>query len=415
MNLPHNNPQTPGQRAAQQRRYEQAMALLRETSPAYEAASRFLLECVLNEPGNSIFVDAYLECWNRRYEFNYKGSFWRKFAPTYAWRQAIAAANASKIFAAGLELLQSNPWREDVLISLCDACRKLNCYEAADCYLRQGLSANNDSVELLRNRARLRAAIGDFDLAVEIWQKIQELSPGDTEAGDQLALLAPTISNEVEAQIVALRKRVEANLQDESLACELADFLAENGLFIEAEDVIAQAVASSGKSLKLLAELERLEIARLTSRVGLAIQRASIEPTDHSSELVVRLERELQNRRIEIMSQRVSREPDNAELKSQLALAFQSAERYREAVTLWEDIRRVDGYRSLACLQAGECLCHLQQFESAMTCFVTAIEAADGSAEIMRRALTRASTLAESTGRQELARRYRKELKNYHP
>lgn len=410
--MPHSEdqPQTPNQRAAQQRRYEQAMALLRAEQPDYETAGAALLQCVVNEPGNSIFVEAYLACWSRRYDHNLKGSFWRGFAPTYAWRQAVAGEDFAAATQAGLVLLQSNPWWKEVLISLADIRQAMQHGEAADRYLQQATAAHPDCPQLKRRRAELAVSVGDYARACELWRDVARLSPGDEQAEAAIRSLAPVLPPEVTEQVEVWRNEFEQNPQAGDLAVQLAGVYAEHHFYDDAERIIDAAIAAGGKSLQLIAELEAVQLARLQHRAAIARSRFEDDPAPAGQQLAERLEREYQNREIEILTQRLQRDPEATAVKQQLAEKLQRAGKYAQAVALWEEIRRIDGLRTLACLNAGESLSHLRQFEQALTCFVTAIEANDGSPEQLQRALRHAANLAESTGRREMAESFRKRI-----
>lgn len=410
MNAAESGPMSPQQRDVLQRHYDRASAILRMEQPDFDAAGESLYQCVVGEPSNSIFIEAFLICFSRKYDHNGSGSRWQWFAPRSQWRGAVAANDKHEVIRTGLSLLQVNPWNEPVLASLADATAELNALDAADRYLLHALSVHADSSELLRKRARLQTQIGDFDLAELLWSRVLELDPNDAEAKQEREFLAREENADDQIAIQNLEKQLENNPFDTETALQLADRLEAAGTIQQAQTVISQSLATSGKDLRLTTRAEELQLSHLRRRLSQATAYERRDSAPWSQKLIEQLNHEIQNREIELFSQRAARESGDVQTRVHLAEKLQKVGNYPSAVKWWEEIRRTDGLRSLACLRAGECLSHMRQFERALACFVTAIEANDGDADLLISALRHGAKLAAATGRDDLAEKYTQRL-----
>lgn len=167
---------SPAQRQRLQKCYEQGRRLsTQEKGPAYDDAHALFSECVIEDPGNLVYVDALLDNLERKYDRNKRGArlpgfggargVVKKAGMRQEWREALAA---------GPEALKSNPWDAPTLRTLARACEAHHYNEAELRYLKNALDANLKDVDVNRHCAESLARMGQFDQAIACWRRVEE-------------------------------------------------------------------------------------------------------------------------------------------------------------------------------------------------------------------------------------------------
>ncbi len=171
---------TPAQRQRLQKCYTHALKLsTQETKPDYDYAHTLLTECVTQDPGNLLYVEALLDNLERKFDRNKKGA---RLAGLGGARGGVKKA-ASKgewtdVLALGPDALSSNPWDVATLRALARACQAHHYNEVELRYLKNALDANPKDVEVNRHCAESLARMGQFDQSIACWKRVEEFGKG---------------------------------------------------------------------------------------------------------------------------------------------------------------------------------------------------------------------------------------------
>jgi tetratricopeptide (TPR) repeat protein len=168
-------------------RYTEGMELARKAE--YDRAHRLLAECVIADPANYDFVDGLLL--NLARKVRQRGASAR---PDGELRTAIAQAveerDWAEVFRMGPQSLSFNPWHAPTLLALAQACAAEGFDEVELRYLQMAYEAGPGDIEINRHCARSLARMKKFDEAINSWQRVAELAPGDEEAARMAASLS---------------------------------------------------------------------------------------------------------------------------------------------------------------------------------------------------------------------------------
>ena len=107
---PHETPMSPTKRRQLQQCFERAQDLANRAKPDLDYAHDLYSQCVVNDPGNLVYVEALLDNLQRKYKNNKKRGRLLGFGGRKAFNNAVADEHWSEIFREGMNLLRSNPW-----------------------------------------------------------------------------------------------------------------------------------------------------------------------------------------------------------------------------------------------------------------------------------------------------------------
>lgn len=431
---------TPALRRQLQQCYEHACRLLGQDKPDREYAHTLLMQCVVADPGNLVYVEAFLKNLQDKYNNNRRGA-WSLFGGggrnRGEFKKAVAKGNWAEVLKLGPELLYSNPWDVLVLRGMAQACEAFRYNEVELRYLKNALDANPKDIDVNRHCAQSLARMGQFDQAIACWHRIEELRPNDQEAKRMIAELtverarpqlgmgpaarrtasarstgtspparasgpAPstgesssqaadpgdTAAVDESSQPAPTRRtveltpvqRLEKAIQDEPEILEnyfeLIDLYVEAQRFADAERVWQRVHSVAPADLDVIAKGEELLLAVAEHQLAVAKKQAASQQTAEAKQLVERCEEELLRRQLTVWDARCQRFPDNHQLKLELATYLRRAGNYREAAERLQEARRDPQLAALATLQLGECYQQLRQYEKALHCYRRAAEKA---------------------------------------
>ena len=167
-------------------RYTEGMNLSRKAE--YDRAHQLLAECVAVDPANFDFVDGMLL--NLARKVRQRGSGTSPPESREALAKFVAAENWDEVFRIGPQCLAANPWHAPTLLALAQACAAQQFDEAELRYLQMAYEAGPRDIEVNRHCARSLARMKKFDEAINSWQRVSELDPGDEEAARMVASLS---------------------------------------------------------------------------------------------------------------------------------------------------------------------------------------------------------------------------------
>ncbi len=183
------SPVSPGLRKQLHRLYERGCELARKDPPDHDYAHSMFSECVLKDPGNLEYVEAMLDNLQRKFGNNKKGAKFRGFGRRNPLKKAVEAEDWDEVFEEGIERLKSNPWDVHTLRALAYACQANHFNEVELRYLKNALDAKPKDVEVNKHCAQSLARMGQFDMAIACWHRVEEQDKGNVEARENISKL----------------------------------------------------------------------------------------------------------------------------------------------------------------------------------------------------------------------------------
>jgi tetratricopeptide (TPR) repeat protein len=302
--------------------------------------------------------------------------------------------------------------------------------------------------------------MGQFDQAIACWHRVEEVKPGDKEAGEEISRL--TVEKAVhhggyDRKVISgkdetagrdsggrskqaaekggdraaaagepppklsreqfLRNKIESDPSEVENYVEVAKLHEGRQDFEAAHKVLEQALAAAGGGdLTIRQHIEDLQMRHGQHRLAVAQKRAASEPSDDSADLVRRLKAQTNQQELEIYGARAERDPKNATWKHEMGVRLKLAGKFRQAIEVLQDAMKDARTKPAALLETGECFQHLEEYDLALSRYREAVEACkkDGT-ETKKRALYRAGVLATGLRELDQAEAFFKELTEIDP
>lgn len=468
---------SPALRRKLQRCYEHGTRLVAEAKDQrydFDYAHTMFAECVVGDPGNLVYVEAFLDNLQRKYDNNKKGGRLIGFGGRGAIKKAISKQDWGEVLRLGPDVLRSNPWDVVTLRAMAQACQAYRYNEVELRYLKNALDANPKDIEVNKHCARSLARMGQFDQAIACWHRIEDLRPNDREAPEMISslsverhrLAAGYAGDEVKAVVTTRisagtaraqtpsapapavaarstptrvpaadsdregrrreiqlteRQRLEQVVADKPVDVEgylqLAHLHSREGRHRDAEKVLEKALPISGNDPKVRRQLEDTMILRTKEQLTIAQQRAAAKNTDESHELVEQIRSNLNRLELDIYERRSRESPRDLTWKFEVALRLKRLGSYGEAIKQFQEVRGSVPHRVLSTIEIGECLQHIRQYAKALQCYQMAVEAAGSESELENKKLAhyRAGTLAQGLRQDDVARLHLQEVLRLDP
>ena len=418
----------------------------------HDYAHDMLTQCVKNDPGNLVYVEAMLDNLHKKHNNNKKGG--GAGGARGPFKKAIKENNWEEILKLGPELLKSNPWDTTLLRPMADAAGVYGFHEVELRYLKNALDANLRDEEVNKHCAETLARVGQFDQAIGCWRRIGERrGKNDTEVDNMIseltlrktrvltglgdddkatgrvvheeALGGPKKEAEVKATIGVsanaepakkqitltprqkLERAISENPDNLEAYPELAALHQEEGRFSDAVDVLTKALAVSGGNFKIQEQLEDAQILQMRQQVAVAEKRAVTKDDDESKQLAASMREQLHRRELEIYAARSERHPENIQLRYELGVRLKRVGNFTEAEKTLMEVRKHPKFKAIATYELGECLQQQQKYTNALQFYARAVELTSGSDDQLRKtALYRAGVLATGLKQYVVAEKY---------
>ena len=169
---------SPGKRRQLQKCFERANELASKEKPDFDYAHDLYAQAVNNDPGNLVYVEAMLSNLQKKFNNNKKGSRFN-FGGRKAFKEAVSEEDWPSIFSEGIEILKSNPWDTHALREMARACAFNRYNEVELRYLKNALDGKPKDVEVNRHCAQSLARLGQFDMAISCWNRVDEKTKTD--------------------------------------------------------------------------------------------------------------------------------------------------------------------------------------------------------------------------------------------
>jgi tetratricopeptide (TPR) repeat protein len=420
-------------------------------------ANDLLSQCVVDDPGNLIYLQHFLANLSQKYGNNKTGarlaglkiksgrSALRKATDKGQWREAFQGA---------VDALKFNPWDTSTIVALADACQQIGCSEAEVYLLRWALDVDTKDPAVNRRAAIGFARVGQFDNAIGCWRRVQQAKPLDEEASKAISQLSveQTIQKggyqqelldgttkvaDLESAVRASMNRSRKEITDEMAArpvdtsreqtlldaiaaqpAEVPNYLALAEVFTaqnrlpDAERILTQALAvTGGGDLVVREALEDAQLGRVHQQVEIANRRAEQDKSESATELAKRMAAQANQVEMEIYAARSARDPANMMLLYELGLRAKRAGKFKEAIQAFQAARDDVRHRAQVQLHLGESFQHIHQFKLALASYEAAIEACDSmELDTQKLALYRAGVLASEFKDLDRAEKYLTQL-----
>ena len=412
---------TPAQRQRLQKLWEEARDILAHgTSPPSRKVAEnihdLLAECVVADPGNTVYLDALLI--NLRHlhpkpRFSLQALF---SSPCPAYKAFMAAMNREN----SLELLSLGPaaLREagkqlsmTILVPLADACVSLDLAQAEVRYLQEALYYSPEEASLMVSLVRALMRQGRFEEARSTLASLSTRADMPLIAHDLAAILNgdPSVHDaheSIRAVLTTLQEAVAADPTSPEHHLALAAALVQLGQFDDAEAAASKAQSLSGGDLAVREQGEEVALARLRRQVEIARLLVEHEPSKAHQETLRRWQEEFGRLELATLNARSERFPQDAQLKLEVAIRLKRAGNYSVAIQRLEEILPADPRPPSVLIELGECWQHLRQFEKGLEFYRQAIAAAEGQSEgePLKLALYRGGLLASALDQNQQAK-----------
>lgn len=217
------------------------------------------------------------------------------------------------------------------------------------------------------------------------------------------------------------RQRLERGFRDNpaniAMALELAQLHLDDDRPFDAEKVLAKAVEASDDDPSIRRQLEEVQMLRSKKKLEAAEQRAQVDKTYKTREVVTQLKQEHNQLELQIFTARFQREPQQRKLAYEIGLRYKQLDQQQQAFEHFEAALHDDKFRAMASLQCGECQQRFKDYPKAMHFYRQSIQWATelNQSKCKKLALYRAGVLASGMRLFEPAKRYFSELLQIDP
>jgi len=457
-------PLSTAQRRKIQRCYDHGCALIKEGKKQgydHDYVNTMFSECVVTDPGNVIYVEAFLDNLADKYQNNKKGGR-LGFNARGAVKKAFGKSQWHDVLKLGPDILRQNPWDVQTLRWMAEACAAFHFNEVELRYLKNALDANPKAIEVNKHCAVSLARMGQFEQAIACWHRIEEWDQKNQEAPEMISKLSverhriasgiaedtspevrekvkqgskagsatnddadspeadesPTPKREIKlTERQQLEQAIVNNEADTDAYRALAELHIKEARYQDAEKVLTKALQVTGHDLQLQAKLEDTIILRAKAQLKVAEARAKDKQTETAKDLANEVRQNVYRLELDIYNARAQRFPEDLRVKYELAVRLKKLGNYDEAIELFREARNDRKVKTPATIDMGECLQHLKQYSKALQCYQRAVESADKADQLEQKkiALYRAGVLAAGLKQADVAKTHLNDLLKLEP
>jgi tetratricopeptide (TPR) repeat protein len=411
---------TPAIRQRLQERLNQARKLSVGHPCPRGQIDKLLCECVIVDPGNTVYIGALLHHLRRSDRpggvgFQPAMTFLsRLFAtdPLPAIRHAAANQNWDQVLTLAPPALCQQPQSVEILRHLATACAALEHEQAELCYLQSAIALAPADAETERQLARALTRQGLFDDAAIAWKRLAEMLPEDEECRQTIKILREYTPPEgitgllADDEVREIQNAVDAGTATWEQVRRLFDHYRGWRRFDEAQRLLDSAMGLFGPSLMLFECREQLLMDRSTHSLFIATELAAFR--GEYLPIADRAVNESVRTHLQVYYQRCERHPEDPELKLNLGRILSQSGNYSEAVKRLEEVAEIPRLRAKALYALGHAWEKLRQPGKAMSCYRESIELAIGERDETTASfsLQWATFLAQRQGNLELVRNF---------
>ena len=379
----------------------------------------YFTPCVLQDPGNLIYTQTFLA--NLRKKFGEKKKSTKSLV-ALGKKMTADSQNPGTLFKVCIELLKSNPWDIETLISMGKSCEALGHLETAIVYYQSAVQADPDHTGANTACCAALRESADFDGALACVQRMLKHQPENREikklqrdisvektihqgkyaagASRDAVESAGTVIPEnedvmgrtltVEEQI---ERRIAKNPLDTANYLELAQWHYKQSDFAKAEECYGRAVKVSNSAPKMVEHLLEAQKKRLHAEAHRLREEYEQSLQADLKTVFLATRSRYQAKKMELALHRVKHYPNNAGYRYDYGLLLQRNGKMREAIAEFQAAKADKEFAGDCLLSLGQCFQLIQQYKLAMTHYQEAVAVLEPS-ENKKRALYLAMKLA---------------------
>ena len=416
-----------------------------------------LAQCVSADPSNLVYLEAMFKNLQRKYNNNKKGGKIRASKAKAALKKTLAKEEWILAVRMAPDVFHANPWDVHSLRGIAQACEHLKFNEVELRYLKMALDGAPKDAEVNRHCAKSLSRMGQFDMAIACWHRVEESNKNDQEAPRAIATLSlekardqvgleddeeeekkkeqqatkkeskkipPPDEDSAEPPSHSIERSPRQHLEQAILDdptdvknyLQLAGIHTEAGRHDEAEQLFKNALDCSGGDLAIRAELENAQMTTARARLAIAEKQAQAEQTQSNVELAQQLRSDLIRLETQIYSTRSERHPNDLALLIELGIRLKWSGQFAEAIASFQRAAKGKTLKCRANLEMGECFQRARKYEKALVCYERALKRALPENEEHRRlTLYRAGVLAAGLNQIDRAKAWFAELLEIEP
>lgn len=393
---PGRMPIPPGVRARLQKLFE--FGAKNAATGNFDYATDMYTQCLHGDPGNPVYVKAFLDNLNKKYGNNKKGAKLaglKTVGSKGSLKTAVARKKWDDVVKVGLEILKSNPWDAGVLADVGRAVGEMDYDEGEVEFLKQALDADPEDAETNRLLGRAYERTGQFIPAAECFTRVLRAKPKDEEAMRAMSNLAvkrtiekggyedaktaqdvraakrgASIADDEESELSPeekLLRAIDKDPADKEAYLELNDLYVKEEMFEKGVHLMKKALdALGGGDIMLRERFEDNQLKFARQQLTIAEQKFAAEKTPEAELLYKRMKAEMNNKETEIYAKRCERYPTNLGFKYELAVRLQRAGKVQEAIKLFQEARSDLKRKGLVLMALGDCFYSIKQYRLAL-------------------------------------------------
>ena len=422
-------------RSRLERGFEHAKKIMGQDEYDFGYATTLLEQCVLGDPANIGYMQAFLENLHRKYKNNRKGQSLAMVSGLVhraKMNRAIGRADWDPAIKCSLELLKLNPWDTGALSAMAVVNDKLGNADCQRHWLKAALAAKPNDPEMNRQAAIAMAKIYQFDQAIACWHRVEKARPNDEEAQREISNLtlqktrmqggisteadagpsAPTQATSTGAADILsveekLRREIAKDPKNVKTYLAFAHYLIAEERYEEAARVLTKAVKIAPTDVEIHERLEDSLQQYWRKRVVDAEKQMKATPTEETQQEYRRMRKKFRLQELEIYKARAERYPTNLIIKFHLGARYKAVGDFSEAIKHFQDARNEPRHKGQCLFNLAECFRQIKQYRMAMEHYKAAIEEIpDRQLKDKKEALYRAAKLAIDLHDIKLATQY---------
>jgi len=402
------------------------------TKGARDYATEMFIQCILGDPSNIIYIQAFILNLRQKYNDNKKGNslaFLKSAGTKTAIKTASVRKNWEGVLKNGVEMLKINPWDAGTLTAMGRACLEMDYPLAGLAYYKQAVESSPNDVEINRISARALQEMEEFDQAIACWSRVLKNKPNDEEArksiGDLMvektikvgkyenagseknikstAQYRENVQNIEYEERVQLspeelfEKSVRKNPDNVALYIDRADYLFQSNQIKEAENVLLRLLKVQDTPeyrLRLIEVRQRRLMEELNKIKSNYESTNKPEVKDKLKPLFVTKKQELEQVTLQMRTMRVEQNPTNSRYRFDMGDVYQSQGKFKEAIAEYQAAKSDVSLQGDCLLALGQCFQQIKQYKLALTHYQQAIAAIAGDGDTKKKVLYLAARLA---------------------
>ncbi len=377
--------------------------MMAQESCNFDYVTDLLTQCVTGDPGNFVYTQAFLSNLKKKYSNNKHGSRGAKFTTVgsrSAVKKAVGHKDWNRAIAAGLDVLKANPWDAGALLNMAAAAEEAGYLDVQMAYLKAALDGSPREPDVIRPCAVALAKRKQFDQAIVLWHRVEEVRPGDEEASRAIGNLTvektidksgldkkdpskSRFAKEGQAQlqdatvdvssIEKLEKTIARKPNELSNYLELAELYLRDEQFAKAEGVLAKACEIVPDDANVREKWEDAQLRSLRQQLS-QTEKDAKAGDDKAKARYKALRKEILRKELDVYRHRCERYPNNLPFKYELGLRYRYCGMYNEAIKEFQQAKN-DPRRKGPCLyELARCFEQIQQPRLAMSHYQAAVE-----------------------------------------